>query len=463
MKTRKFAYILAGLFAWTIQGCSLVEVTDIKPPYQLSEETVITDIASAEKVLTGAYAQLHEYDLIVNAPAITGSMGLSYAVGSSGGAAYQQFADNDVQSDNYLLAGIYTKWYYIINISSHIIEKTSALSTQASRKNEIVAEARFLRALAHFSLLRLYGQFFDTGSEYGIVTWDVPVKDVNVKPRSSVQETYAQIEEDLKFAVANAPAYVSGKYGSREAASMLLAKTYLYKQDYSQAAEYASAIVETPGAAQLESEFATIFTKWFTSKEVLLAPPFDDRNERNNKAFAFRSTVLPSETYKDLMEGDPRQAVTILYSGTALRNGKFQNTTANGQSLTANTEYYLRLAEAYLILAEALLRSGDSPAQLSEARDMINFIRERAGAGLIPSSVQSKAALLQAVLKEKQLELGCESGEEWFDLVRFAVEGDIDITDFKPNVTSPIRYIIPIPNASIQAANGVVKQNPGYE
>jgi len=465
MKKSYLSYAVAFLFALSLQACSLVDVTDITPPFKLSEENVITDIPSANKVLTGTYAQLHSFSLIVDQPGVTGCMGLSFDVSTSGGSSYQQFADNDVKPDNSVIGGIYTSWYYIINMSSHIIEKTSVLTTNDPRKNEIIAEASFLRALGHFSLLRLYGQFFDTSSPYGIVTWNAPAKDVVAKPRSTVSDSYAQIEQDLKIAVANAPQYSTAKFASRQAANMLLAKVYLYKKDYVQAAQYAAATIDQRGNAKLEDKFADVFTKWFNSKEALLAPPFDDKNERNNKAFAFRSYVLPKMSYFNSLAGDPRQTVVVTFTTTtpvATRNGKFSNTTINGQALTANTEYYLRLSEAYLILAEALIRTGN-PADLAKGRDMINVIRARAGATLILPAVQTKAELLQIVLKEKLMELGCESGEEWYDLVRFMVEGDLNIASYKPNVTTKTKYIIPIPIATIKAANGVVKQNPGYE
>jgi len=466
MKTRYLSYVVAALLAVSLQACSLVEVTDIVPPFKLSEENVITNIPSANKVLTGAYAQLHTFDMLVTEPAITGCMGISFDVSTSGGASYQQFADNDIKADNSQLSGIYTGWYYIINLSGHIIEKTSRLEITDPRKNQIIAEASFLRALGHFSLLRLYGQFFDTTSPYGIVTWDAPVNDIVAKPRSTVSESYAQIEKDLKFAIANAPQYTSGKYASKQAANMLLAKVYLYKKDYAQAALYAAATIDQRGNAKLEDKFADVFTKNFKSTEALLAPPFDDAAERNNKAFAFRAYVLPKVSYFNSMAGDPRQTLVVTFTTTtpvATRNAKFTNTlSASGQTLTANTHYFLRLSEAYLILAEALIRSGN-PADLAKGRDMINVIRARAGATLILSTVQTKAELLQAVLKEKQFELGCESGEDWYDLVRFTVEGDINIVNYKPNVTNKNRYIIPIPLTTIKAGNNVVKQNPGYE
>jgi hypothetical protein len=466
MKKRYLSYVVAGFMALSLQACSLVDVTDIAPPFRLSDENAVTDVPSANRLLTGSYAQLHSFSLIVDEPAVTGCMGLSFEVSTSGGASYQQFADNDVKPDNSTLSGIYTTWYYLINMSSQVIQKTALLETTDPRKNEIIAEASFLRALGHFSLLRLYGQFFDTASPYGVVTWDAPNGDIVAKPRSTVSETYAMIEQDLKFAVANAPQYTSGKYASRQAANMLLAKVYLYKRDYAQAALYAAAAIDQRGNAKLEDKFADVFIKNFNSKEALLAPPFDDKSERNNKAFAFRSYVLPKMSYYQSMAGDPRQSIVVTFTTTtpvATRNGKFTNTlSASGQTLTANTEYFLRFSEAYLILAEALIRTGN-PADLAKGRDMINVIRGRAGATLILSPVQTKAELLQAVLKEKQLELGCESGEDWYDLVRFAIEGDINIASYKPNVTNKNKYIVPIPIASIKAGNDIVKQNPGYE
>lgn len=143
MKTRYLSYAVAGLFALSLQACSLVDVTDITPPYKLSDVNVITSIQSANNVLTGAYAQLHTFDMLVTEPAVTGCMGLSFDVSTSGGSTYQQFADNDVKSDNSQLSGIYTGWYYLINMSSHIIEKTGRLETTDPRKNEIIAEASF--------------------------------------------------------------------------------------------------------------------------------------------------------------------------------------------------------------------------------------------------------------------------------------------------------------------------------
>lgn len=456
-----FRFIYITLFGISLGACELTDVTDIVPPYQLNEETVITDIKSAGKVLTGSYAQLHQFNLIVNQPGTTGCMGLSFLPGPSGGASYEQFYNNSVTDDNYILSGVYTDWYFLINMSSHVIQKTSRLNTDDPRKDQIIGEASFLRALSHFYLLRWFGRFYDINSEYGIVTWNEPVKDIKPKPRSTVKESYDQILTDLDYAIAHAPEYTTGIYASRQAAMVLKAKVLLYKKDYAQAAIVAGEAIQQKGAATLEPVFDDVFKNWFRSKEVLMAPPFDDKNERNNKAYAFRAWVLPTPYYFNFMEGDSRQPGTVyLNTANALRSGKFQNTTAGGQSLTANTEYYLRLAEVYLIQAESLVRSSNGADNFQKARDAINVIRGRVNEDLIENTVNTKASLLEVIRKEKQLELGCESGEEWYDLVRFATEGDLLITDYKPNVVNETRYIVPIPAASIKAGGGVVVQNP---
>ncbi|MNH42002.1 SusD family protein [compost metagenome] len=63
---------------------------------------------------------------------------------------------------------------------------------------------------------------------------------------------------------------------------------------------------------------------------------------------------------------------------------------------------------------------------------------------------------------EKIYELGAESGEEWFDMIRYAIEGDINIELVKSTIKSEAQYIMPIPINTIRTSQGLIKQNPGY-
>lgn len=440
-------FVVLGLS--TLAACNLVNVTDISPVNQLSEDEAITNIASAEKVLAGAYGQIRGgLELTAYSPGSAGQLGLTF--GATGENVY---VNNSVPSDDVYNSGIYTRWYKVINTTNHVIEKTVLLEVTTTRKDEIVAEARLLRALAHFYLLRFWGQFYKMDSPYGIVKRDRPVADANPLPRNTVKECYDLVMSDLDYAIEKATDFKQPVYGSKTLAKALKAKVLLYAGRYGEAAVLAQEVI-VENKVRLEKTFGDVFKNKFNSVEALFATPFDDKSERNNKPSIFRVTYTLTPEYRSMMANDARKAVAIT---TVLGNGKFLGTTLNNLPLAADTEYFMRLAEVYLIRAEALVRSGGS---FADARNAINAIRKRA---VMPDIIlDTKPGLLEAIRMEKIYELGGESGEEWFDMVRYAVEGDIIIGNIKPTVKSETQYILPIPLNTVQAGKGVVVQNPGY-
>jgi len=438
-------------------SCELVEVSKIEPVNQLGEDQAITTVNQAQSVLYGTYGQIKTFALQTTSPGLYALLGGTMTPGTSGGTTEASFRDNNVDPQNATLAGIYSQWYKVLNNANHIIEKTDLIATTDPRKQSLIGEAKFIRALAHFYLLRAFGQFYDLNSTYGIVLKDKPVQSAEPQPRATVKECYDLINADLDYAIANAPSFKNTFYASKQAAMALKAKVLLYMKKYSEAAALSGQVI-AGGPFQLETAYGDIFTKKIlNTKEVLFQIPYDDKNDRNNKAFVFRSSYLPSPAYVALMTGDKRYAAAITTSGTAIRNNKYNGTTFNGQTLTADTEYFLRLDEIYLIQAEAIVRSS---SDFENARKAINAIRNRAGMPLITSN--NKAELLELIRIEKILELGAESGEEWFDLVRYAIEDNFDIKSVKPGVTTKDKYILPIPFNSVNLSNGVVIQNPNY-
>lgn len=438
-------------------SCELVEVSKIDPVNQLGEDQAITTINQAQSVLFGTYGQLKTFALHTTSPGLYALLGGTMVPGASAGTTEASFKDNNVDPQNATLAGIYSQWYKVLNNTNHIIEKTNIIPTTDPRKESLIAEARFIRALSHFYLLRAFGQFYDLNSTYGIVLKDKPIKSAEPQARASVKETYELIIADLDYAIAKAPAFKSTFYASKQASMALKAKVLLYMKRYSEAAALSTQVIAN-GPFQLEAAYGDIFTKKIVNpKEVLFQIPYDDKNDRNNKAFVFRSSYLPSPSYIARMNGDKRATAALITVGTAIRNNKYNGTTFNSQVLTADTEYFLRLDEIYLIQAEAILRSNGS---VDDALKAVNAIRNRAGMPVITNTVKSE--LLELIRTEKILELGAESGEEWFDMVRYAVEDNFDIKSVKPGVTSKDKYILPIPFNSVDLSNRVVIQNPNY-
>lgn len=447
--------LVAGL-AGTLAACKLVEVTDVLPVHEVFEKEVINTVPEAQAVLFGTYGILKEAEFLNYFGGSAALMGLTMKAGPSAGAEGTYF-DNNVDPEEYNVGAMYTKAYRLLNNTNFIIEKTTLVETNDPRKQGVLGEAYFLRALSHFYLLRLYGQFWNMDSKYGIVIKTMPIRDVVAAPRNNVKETYKVIMDDLDSAILKAPDFTNTFYASKQAALALKAKVLLYAKDYAGAATAAEAVIRS-GKVSLEPVYADIFKKKITgTKEVLFQLPFDEKSDRNNKAFMFRSYYVPSDYYVNLMKTDNRNAAAIatLANGT-IRNNKYNGIVFNGQTLTADTEYFLRLDEVYLIQAEALTRSNN----IGAGRDTLNVIRKRVSMPL--NTATDKAALLESIRIEKMLELGAESGEEWFDLIRFASAGDLKVSDHKASVISETRYILPMPFETVRLSNKVVEQNPGY-
>ena len=130
--------------------------------------------------------------------------------GASGGTSEASFRDNNVDPQNSTIAGIYSQWYKVLNNANHIIEKTAIIPTTDPRKESLIAEAKFIRALSHFYLLRAFGQFYDMNSSYGIVLKDKPILSADPQPRATVKACYDLIISDLDDAITKAPSFSKG-------------------------------------------------------------------------------------------------------------------------------------------------------------------------------------------------------------------------------------------------------------
>ncbi|NLR57227.1 RagB/SusD family nutrient uptake outer membrane protein [Chitinophaga polysaccharea] len=452
MKPHIIAIITASLL---FTSCKLVNVTDVVPVNQLEDANAITSVEKAQSALYGAYGILNGGTLAFNyyMPAAASLMGLTMDPAQMGFG----YGENNVPTEDYWLESMYAGGYKLINMSNHIITKTSALSGSDPRKTRIIGEAKYLRAMSYFYLLRLFGQFYDTTSNYGLVLRLDPVKDAEVIPRSGVKAIYDVINKDLDEAIYETGEFASTFYASKIAARALKSKVLLYEGRYAEAAAMAKQVT-TSRQRSLEDTFKIVFSKkTLNTKEVILQTPYDVGTNINNKAYAFNTWFVPSAYYKAFMKGDARDTMAIRVTGTRVRNGKFIAGTVDGAPANSDTEYFLRLAEIYLVQAEAIVRSGGS---LDDAKAALNAIRKRA---LMPDiTLNDRSDLLEAIRKEKVYELGAESGEEWYDLVRFANKGELDIKTFKPNFMGKDRYILPIPIKSLQASDKRVVQNPGY-
>jgi hypothetical protein len=156
---------------------------------------------------------------------------------------------------------------------------------------------------------------------------------------------------------------------------------------------------------------------------------------------------------KDVTGGFPHKYYPRKYFSNKSEEAPFGDPNPNGGS----NDRVIRYADVLLMHAEAAYHNGNEPA----ARQSLNAVRARArgnNSGVLPNINAAGQALLDAIYRERRLELGLE-GHRFFDLVR---------TGRGQSALGPLGYVegvhnrYPIPLSQIQATNGVLEQNPGY-
>nr|WP_315246760.1 RagB/SusD family nutrient uptake outer membrane protein [uncultured Flavobacterium sp.] len=498
MKSINNIYIAACLFSVFFVSCELTkDLDEYEPLYSLPAESAIADESSSELALTGVYSILQQKGGSNPTSSILGST-LS-GVDTGGYPAFLSAEDRALLANTPLTIGskvqsLYAGEYTMINRANWVIsgvEKlTDANFTNDNRRTEIVGEAKILRALGHFTLLKEFGQFYDIDSEYGINVRLEPATDATALPRVSVGATYDAILKDLEDGIATAPDLRRKYFVNKTFAKGLKAKVLLYMGRYAEASAVAKDVLDNSGPNfALVANFATLFDhttiNTLNNTEGLFAVYADvDETLGNGNYWAIFNAV--SDSYYNLGEtGTVTIAGQVInYDATRIPfmktgqyaipnfgyNGNMKFAQRFGPQSQFETLYFLRMAEIYLIYAEAAARSTNSVP--SEALTALNTIRTRAGAttggnGFVtyPPAI-TYAQFLEAVRMEKLMELGSETGENWYDLIRYDYADGFgtgfQVSDVKATATNPDFFIMPIPDVSIKAGNNIIKQNPGY-
>lgn len=471
------------LLTAVLPGCK--KILEEKPKTFVSPDAFFTSPSSYELTVLGVYRS------------IPGTLGnnnwltresFSDIIGTVSGAYEQGLPvyQNNHQPFFYNVRDLWSNHYAIVKDANFIlkkIEESTILSD--AQKNTFSSEARFLRAYAYFQLVQLFGD---------IPLRTEPLEDLtNVQiARSSQQEVYNLIVEDLNFAETYLPdnAPVTGRV-YKLVATALLAKVYLtmagnplnQTQFYANARDKAIAVINS-GKFTLNDDYAEVFHHTtYTSESIweqTYQPGVGGNPLMQNSATApgYVYILTPSPWFvNSFANGDQRKAWGIKEnyvapSGTlAPFFHKFVNLDwVDDGVITANAgrlEYtipILRLAEMYLIAAEAE-NEINGPGI---AYQYINTIRERARINKsdltqVPDlSGLTKDSFREAVLMERKWELHLE-GSTWYDMKRTNTLSKIQ-TIRGSDLVHPIgtynnTWYIP----DNEITNNNIPQNPTYE
>ncbi|MEO0339145.1 MAG: RagB/SusD family nutrient uptake outer membrane protein [Bacteroidota bacterium] len=358
---------------------------------------------------------------------------------------FDEFTPSLTTMEDQFFGPLYTGLYKSILSANNVIENSSNTTE--------VGEAKFLRGLSYFKLVRVFG--------------DVPVNlsstpsttDASILARQPASSVYTNvIIPDLEDAIAALGTAIVDGRASKLAAQGMLGKVYMQLGDFSSASSHLAAVVN--GAAgsgvSLQENFADIFgvTNDLNS-EIIFATQISSSivDEYGFSEFWSWSGGLDTKSLNPLDEdlvaafdaspGDLRRAITI--DETVMSSPKFPQ-----EGGPDHDWIELRLADVILLYAEALNETGNSSGALAE----LNKIRARAG--LENSTASGQSDVRQAIQDERRLELAFE-GQRWFDLVR---TGTVN-AEMGQSVDSKY-HIFPIPVSEVLASFGTITQNDGY-
>ena len=359
--------------------------------------------------------------------------------------SFDRFNGDLVDMEDQFFEPFYAGLYKSILSANNVIENSSSATE--------VGEAKFLRALAYFKLVRVFG--------------DVPINlsatpsttDPSILARQPVADVYfSVIIPDLQDAAAALSTSIVDGRASKYAAQGMLGKVYMQLGDFGSAATQLNAVVNGAAGAgiSLQDNFADVFGEANDlNSEIIYATQISSSivDEYGFSEFWSWSGGLDTKSLNpldpdlvaafDASPGDLRRAVTI--DEATMSSPKFPQTGGPDHDWIE-----LRLADVILMYAEALNENGDTGGALNE----LNKIRTRAG--LANSTAATQAEVRTAIADDRRLELAFE-GQRWFDLVR------TNTVNEAVGETVDVRYhLFPIPISEILASFGVITQNPGY-
>jgi starch-binding outer membrane protein, SusD/RagB family len=490
---KKITYIFISISFLVFSGCE--KFLELSPQGELTQEAFPINQGDAQLATNAAYSTLRDWIYHSGGFPIPDIMSDDAHKGSNPNdglntvGPYNNFTHTTTQD------GLDRWWaalYQGIKRANVVIEKVPEIEMDNDLKSRFIGEARFLRGLYYFDLVRAWG---------GVPLVTTTVVPLQV-PRASIEEVYELVEQDLLFAVSNLPeksGYSSNDLGraSKGAAKALLARFYLFKGDFVNAEKYALEVIQ--------------------SNEYDLEPNFEDANGKNgehgvesvfeigametegvvgnqyantqgvrgtpNRGWGFNRPSL--DLRYAFEEDDPRLKLTIIDLGDVidgiliLGDGTTPDETFDEQGNLIEVECYnrkvwipgtstntqfghnrrlIRFSDVLLMAAEALNENGKS----GEALVHLNRVRNRARHGnndILPDiTTTNKDELRDLILFERRVELAME-GHRFWDLVR---------TGRAPQILVPLGFVqgkhelLPIPQNEVDISQGTLSQNPNW-
>lgn len=383
---------------------------------------------------------------------------------------YESFELHTMTIDNELVFNFWNNYYKAIYTVNNII--VSAEKLDFANRDALIGEAKFLRALYYFDMVRAWG-------DVPLVITPLSIADAYAQGRTPKAQVYAQIVADLDFAAAKLPVKTSQRFvgaASQEAANTLLGKVYLTMGDKTKAAEtllkvygkfslvpYADLwnLTKKNGASSI---FEIQYKGGVSNPYSLYWAMFSPVDNRVVTAWGGGFNQVTNDLWNAYEATDPRKAISI-QNGYTTANGSFVNVkfpikwkdaaapVAGLREASNNNFIILRYADVLLMLTEAT----SDPKYLNEVRARVGL--PAYGAIGYPAQYNTVALALE---HESQVEFACEF-HRWFDLIRTGRAIPVIKSSNKNITITEEDLLLPIPFLVINQNPDVITQNEAYK
>ena len=480
MKLYKISLLL--LLVCTFAACK--KELAIEPEQLLPSPLVFTNKAGAQAALNGVYSTSQILEVFGGLPLIIGDYQADNVEFVGSFPTLQEIAQYTTLSVNTSIAPIWQNHYAVILRANAVIAHVNAIIETGftdAQKKQMIAEAKFMRAITYFQLVNLFAQPFNCsqGTNLGvpILLNEFTGEKVEFPSRNTVNEVHLQIKKDLDEALVDLPvtygtsASDTRGRATKGAANALLSRFSLYRGDWVAAATSANAVITASPTYALAANYA--FYSGNTAEDVFTIQMTTTDNSRTGSgglasyhrpASAGGRGDAPFSTslVKAFLQEPGDLRLNLSDSAKASDGPRRRFTLKYPDAITnANSTPLIRVTEMYLNQAEAL-------AQINginqTSTDLINALRKRAG---LPAwslvTFLTKDEFITAILNERRKELAFE-GHRRMDLLRNGLP--LRTSGAAASISKPCidpKVILPIPQREIDINPGMKgQQNAGY-
>ncbi len=467
---------LKNIFSWIALSSVIAfscDVLEQEPETQISDQGAFTNEKSADAALAGLYHQMQAGGYYGRNFQIISDVSADVAQSIGTWDFYREMDTYSLDASNTELNNFYIAAYRTVNQANNLIASVPGIEMPQAKRDNLVGQAYFARALAFFDLNRVFG---GVPGKIGTKSVVLPLEpsrgagEAAYLSRPDLAVGYAQVKSDLLQAISLLPEAQASIAFSRSrvvkaSARALLSRLHLYLGEWDDVITTSTEVINDPRYV-LVSNFSNIFSGKLTT-ESIFELEFDNADQSGIRNWYLPATGGLGGRGDLAMHGD---FVNLIRSNPAdTRGAMFGFNTAEGVFYPLKYQkpgnidniHVLRIAEMFMNRAEAHANKNSIALAVAD----LNRIRNRAGLANY-SGPMTQAAVLLAIEQERAFEFHLE-GHRFFDLVRTGRALTVLASVNRRNSSVPtgidqaFKQIMPIPRVDL-LANPNLEQNQGY-